>query len=264
MPTSQINMHKPTLTKFQKVRKTIQFLLLIAMPVVFAWMSPIVIMIAGFQRTVNMGMVIFSLWFISSLFLGRSYCSFLCMGGAGQEIFGHLIKKPPIAGPRKRRRIVRYIIFALWLGVILFVPLTNGGFLNINPFFPNDLDGSLPFISIPREVSAGLFMYFGMQLLSFVILTHILGNRAFCQFICPISVLGDIGSRIGRILHIPGLKLHAESEKCIQCKECNHNCQMGIDVCEMAKKKTMIDADCIFCGECIDACSRKVIRFKFH
>jgi hypothetical protein len=26
-------------------------------------------------------------------------------------------------------------------------------------------------------------MYFGMQLLSFVIFTHILGNRGFCKFI---------------------------------------------------------------------------------
>ncbi len=99
MPANPVYMNKPTLTRFQKVRKTIQFMLLIAMPVVFAWMSPIVIMIAGFQRTVNMGMILFSLWFISSIFLGRSYCSFLCMGGAGQEVFGYLIKRAPITGP---------------------------------------------------------------------------------------------------------------------------------------------------------------------
>lgn len=102
MPVNPVSLSKPTLTMFQKVRKTIQFILLIAMPIVFAWMSPIVIMIAGFQRTVNMGMILFSLWFISSFFLGRSYCSFICMGGAGQEVFGQLIKKSPIAGSRKK------------------------------------------------------------------------------------------------------------------------------------------------------------------
>jgi ferredoxin-type protein NapH len=250
------------MSAFQKVRKIILFIVMLALPIVFTWMSPVVIVIAGFQHTVNMGMIIFSAWFISSLFFGRLYCSFICMGGAGQEILDHLIKKPFKFKSTKNFKIIRYVIFTLWLGAILYTPLTSGGFSAVNPFFPNDPSGSVPFIGIPRELTAGFFMYFGVQLIFFLMLPLIFGRRASCHIICPMSVLGDIGARLGRLLHIPGLKLQADPVKCTQCKACNRNCQMGIDVCKQVKDGAINDPNCILCGECIDACPKKAVRFR--
>lgn len=246
----------------QRIRKTVMILLLISMPVVFAWMSPVVIIIAGIHRTVNMGMIIFLIWFVSSLFLGRAYCSYACWGGAGQEVFGGLIKKSFKRGNRARWRIIRYIIFIVWIAAIFATPLINGGFLQMNPFFPNELDTPMQFLSIPREVSAGFFMYFGMQLIVFIILPLLFGNRAACHLACPMSVLGDIGARIGRMLRVPHLKLATEPQKCTNCMKCSLSCQMGLEVTKMVQRGAVEDTDCILCGECVEACPKKVIRYS--
>ena len=39
--------------------------------------------------------------------------------------------------------------------------------------------------------------------------------------------------------------------------------QMSLEVSLMVQKENMDNSECILCGECIDVCPKKVIKYKF-
>ncbi|WP_179034958.1 4Fe-4S dicluster domain-containing protein [Paenibacillus sp. URB8-2] len=75
------------------------------------------------------------------------------------------------------------------------------------------------------------------------------------------SILNTIGTRVGRILGLPGLRLRADAAKCESCGSCTRACSMSLKVTEMVKNETMDHPDCILCGECASVCrSGAVVR----
>lgn len=254
-----------TLSRFQKRRKTILFLWIIAIPFVFGWFSPVVTVISGIQKTINLAMIIFVVWFISSLFLGRVYCSYACPFGAGQEAFGAMMSKPLLnSRSRKKRRIARYIIFIIWLSAILIIPFTDGGFKEINPYLSGNLQSGGSLATFHADFTTGMIFYYVIQLVAFIILTLWLGNRAGCNYGCPMSVIGDLGTRIKNKLGYPSLHLEMDAQACNHCKKCVTNCQMSIGVEEYVMKGRMDDPDCILCGACVDSCPKQAIRYAWR
>ncbi len=71
------------------------------------------------------------------------------------------------------------------------------------------------------------------------------------------------GSRIGRGLHIKRLTLSGNKELCINCKQCDKKCPMSIPISEKVQQGELYDDECILCGECIDGCLKKAIRYQF-
>ncbi len=76
----------------------------------------------------------------------------------------------------------------------------------------------------------------------------------------PFMVIGD---KIRNKLHIKGLRLESEKEKCISCKICDKHCPMSLSVCENVQNQQLNDSECILCGACIDSCPKRVIKYKF-
>ena len=71
------------------------------------------------------------------------------------------------------------------------------------------------------------------------------------------------GTKIRKVLHLPGVHIKAEKEICISCKQCNKNCPMGLDVCKMVFEKGQCDSsECIQCGVCVDSCPKKVLHYS--
>ena len=59
-------------------------------------MSPVLIVMGGFEGYITLSSLIFSLWFVSSLFVGRAYCAYGCQWSATQEVLGYVVPKPNI------------------------------------------------------------------------------------------------------------------------------------------------------------------------
>ena len=94
-------------------------------------------------------------------------------------------------------------------------------------------------------------------------LGFIVGKRSFCHHLCWIGPFMIIGRKLSQWLRIPGLRLKPENEKCIDCNRCDRSCPMSLNVSDLVQKGDMDDTNCILCGECIDACPKNVIHYKF-
>ena len=74
---------------------------------------------------------------------------------------------------------------------------------------------------------------------------------------CPWgSTYGAIGNKLGFF------KIEADREKCIYCKICERECDMGVPLRRLIKKHGAIQvADCVGCGRCIQACPKGALHF---
>jgi polyferredoxin len=99
----------------QRIRKTLIILSFVLLPATFAYISCPIITQGASVGIVTGGLVLFILLFVSSLFLGRLWCGWLCPAGGLQEIYFDINNKPVIAGKLNR---LKYIIFL----AVIFIP----------------------------------------------------------------------------------------------------------------------------------------------
>ncbi len=53
-----------------------------------------------------------------------------------------------------------------------------------------------------------------------------------------------------------------EPGRCVQCGICSYNCPINIDVRAYAwRAESIINSECLTCGECVARCPRGVLRF---
>ncbi len=72
----------------QKIRKGLILFSFFLFPAIFYYLSPVLIIQASSQGIINGSFILFSLMFLSSLFLGRAYCGWVCPGvGCEEAIF---------------------------------------------------------------------------------------------------------------------------------------------------------------------------------
>jgi len=75
----------------QRVRTALIIFSFILMPVTFAYISCPIIIEGASKGIATGGLIVFTLLFISSLFLGRLWCGWLCPAGGLQEIYFQII-----------------------------------------------------------------------------------------------------------------------------------------------------------------------------
>jgi NAD-dependent dihydropyrimidine dehydrogenase PreA subunit len=162
------------------------------------------------------------------------------------------VAQPKAVSGRKCDRI-KYLIWAPWMGLILYL-LTRHGIRAVDFFFmmesPVSLDG-------PSRHP----IYLTVTGLIFVLSLSV-GRRAFCHAGCWMAPFMVLGARIQRRLRIPALHLRAVPEKCVQCRICTAGCPMSLDVTGMVQRGDMHSSECILCGSCVDSCQHKAIRYS--
>jgi ferredoxin-type protein NapH len=70
----------------QRIRKALVILAFLSFPITMNFLSPYVIIDGAMSGIVNGSLVMFGLMFVSSLFLGRAWCGWVCPGAGMQEI----------------------------------------------------------------------------------------------------------------------------------------------------------------------------------
>jgi len=77
-------------TNRQRVRNALIIFSFVLLPVTFAYISCPIITEGASEGIITGGLIVFILLFISSLFLGRLWCGWLCPMGGLQEIYFHI------------------------------------------------------------------------------------------------------------------------------------------------------------------------------
>ena len=235
---------------YQKIRKpiVISSAILFHLLLVFhLFFSPVIIVMASYKGIINASFIAFALIILLSLFFGRAYCSWFCPGCGIQEILALIVKKK---SNNSKALAIKYFIFAVWLGAIVTGYIING-------FRRIDLTYGMTDVTIERKI----ILTTG-ALIIIVPLTAIFGQFASCKYICWQAPFMIIGTKIRDYFQFRGLRIIADTDKCITCKVCNNKCPMNIDVMANVKSKKMNHTECILCGNCIDHCKHKAIKFS--
>jgi polyferredoxin len=105
-----------------------------------------------------------------------------------------------------------------------------------------------------RLVAGNTFYFVSAIFLAFTLKD----NRAFCKYLCPITVILKITSRVAF------LKIDGNKEKCTQCAVCNKRCPMNINIMAYVKNgERVLSTECIFCQTCTTVCPEGILDSSF-
>lgn len=236
--------------KRQRLRKFLLLLSFLLFPVTIYYLSPVLIINAGLNGIINGSFVVFLILLVGSIFFGRIFCAYLCPAGGLQECAFCINERIPKQG---RRNNIKYVIWTVWIAAVVVCYLYRGEMVRLDFFYETDHGISVANIY-------GYIIYYGIVFL-ILIPCVLFGKRIFCHYFCWIAPFMVLGTKLRRLLHLPGLQVTAQKENCIACKRCNQACPMGLDVQHMAKQGSCTSTECIQCGACIDACPKHVLHY---
>lgn len=170
----------------------------------------------------------------------RGFCGHACWTAAILDWLP--IKNKSNEIPRSYRNL-RFVALSLSLAIPLYLIFV----LSYNPW--------TEFIN--KQEMKWMFFSNALYYLIAIPLAFVLSDkRAFCKYVCPVSLVMTPSSKMGLIKIKPNLE-----NDCIGCKSCNVNCPMGIDVMGYMKKNIPItDTECILCNDCKIVCPTNKIR----
>lgn len=238
--------------KRQQSRKFFVIFSFLLFPITIYYFSPYLIIQAASIGIIAGCTAVFITQFILSIFLGRAFCGWVCPAGGLQEICT-LVNNKEINNVRAN--IIKYVIWVVWVLTIAAIFIRTKNTIKIDLLYQT-VNGIS--VSSPEQY----IIYYGVALL-IAITALMLGRRAFCHYLCWMAPFMVYGTKIAAMLNTPALRLKAESSKCVSCKQCNKVCQMCLDVNSMVLQNNMYNSECILCGECIDKCPKKAIKYNF-
>ena len=77
-------------------------------------------------------------------------------------------------------------------------------------------------------------------------------NRAFCKYICPVTVF------MKPMSYFSLLRVKCDKNKCISCGKCKKICPMDVDMTDNSRKRKN-GTDCILCLECTKVCPKNAL-----
>ena len=164
------------------------------------------------------------------LLFGRGWCGYACWTAMVLDLLPY--KRP--RGPRRKLGWIRYVCFALSL---LFV---GGLFL----FQVPDKEKIMFWAFI-----VGNLLYYGLGIaLAFALKD----NRAFCKYICPVTVF------LKPMSYFALFRIKCDPGKCISCGRCRQVCPMEVDMLDPSRCRKN-GTECILCMECVKHCPQKAL-----
>lgn len=170
---------------------------------------------------------------------GRGWCSWACWTTMVMDFFPWM---KPRQGRLKHLGTLRYVHFAIALALVLLLWFM---------YEMKDFDKH-SVIELNWLIIGNLF-YFAVAIILTVVLKD---NRAFCKYVCPIPVLMKFGSRFSI------WKIKIEPEKCTECRLCETNCPMNVQLLSYMKNNQRVhSSECIACQQCVNVCPEEAVNY---
>ncbi|MBQ9658331.1 MAG: 4Fe-4S binding protein [Clostridia bacterium] len=168
---------------------------------------------------------------IGPILFGRGWCGYACWTGMILDLLPY---KTPESN-RKRIGWIRYITFLFSLSLVSSLFIFKVDNLE-NIMFWSFLIGNIVYYVL------GILLAFIFK-----------DNRAFCKYICPITIFLKPAS------YFSLLRVKCDHEKCIKCNKCTKNCPMNVDMLNDSRKRKN-GTECILCFKCIKECPKKALK----
>ncbi len=175
---------------------------------------------------------------IAGTFLfNRGWCGWACWTAMVLDL---LPWKKPRSGRLRRLGVIRYIHFALSLGLVLFIWYIQRGRKQFV------IRTELYWLAVGNA----LYYVVGIALAA-----TLKDNRAFCKYICPIPVLQKVGARFAI------MRTKINPDKCTECGLCEKHCPMDIKLLDYNKAgQRILSTECILCNTCANVCPVSAIN----
>ena len=161
------------------------------------------------------------------LIFGRGFCGYACWTAMVLDFLPYKTR----ALPRKNIGWIRYLTFAL-------------SFLFVSALFLMKV-GNLERIMFWAFLLGNIAYYLVGIALAFLFKD----NRAFCKYICPVTVF------LKPMSYFSLVRIRCDKTKCISCGKCKKVCPMDVEMTDNSRKRKN-GTDCILCMECVKACPK--------
>ncbi len=161
------------------------------------------------------------------LIFGRGWCGYACWTAMVLDFLPYKTPKRP----RKKIGWIRYITFAMSVLFVGALFLARVGHIERIMFWAFLAGNGLYY-------AAGVALAFSFK-----------DNRAFCKYICPITVF------LKPMSYFSLMRIKCDKSKCVSCGKCKAVCPMEVDVTDNARTRKN-GTECILCMECVRACPK--------
>lgn len=166
------------------------------------------------------------------LLFGRGWCGYACWTAMVLDFL-------PYNQPQKPRKeklgFLRYVMFLLSLALVSGLFLMQVAHLEQIMFWLFLTGNALYYI-------VGIVFAFLFQ-----------DNRAFCKYLCPITVF------LKPMSYFSLLRVHCDEDKCVHCRKCLQICPMNVEVNKETRRRKN-GTECILCYECTKVCPSKALH----
>ncbi len=164
------------------------------------------------------------------LLFGRGWCGYACWTAM---VLDFLPWKTP-KKPRRKFGWLRYLVFA---GSLIFVAalfLAKVGNIERIMFW---------------SFLVGNALYY---LVGIILAAACRDNRAFCKYLCPVTVF------LKPMSYFSVIRIRCDTQKCVSCGKCKQVCPMDVDVTDNSRKRKN-GTECILCMECVKNCPKDAL-----
>ncbi len=166
------------------------------------------------------------------LLFGRGWCGYACWTAAVLDLLPY---KTPMGERKDNMGFIKYIVFTLsfcFVGSLFLLKVQNIERIMYIAF----IVGNLLYYAI------GITLAYSLQ-----------DNRAFCKYICPITVF------LKPVSYFSLSRVKVDKEKCVSCGKCEKVCPMNVAITD-DKRSRKNGTECILCLECINKCPKGAIK----